>query len=646
MLLIACCVSSASPAGWETQWIDRFDGSGLDLNNWTPQIQASYNNEIQCYTDDDSSVNKNYELSGGSLKIIARRQAIDCPGLGGAPRSWTSGRINSKDKQEFLYGRIESRIRFLNLEGGTWPAFWMLENRIAEHPVKGDNDFVNWPNPGAGEIDVWEWFSNSSGSYITNFFNTSGCGGLEHYDYPGGAADVQQWHDYAIEWDANAIHFYVDDTLVTSHDVSGCAQYKEPMFALLNVAIGGNLGGFVDPSLNKATMEIDYIAHCTVSQTNNASRCNESTPAAPGAFAGDLVIFDDFERTDWAAWDCCGGTMPTLTVDDDSSHAETMQFGINGNAVVGFTARAPDAIDGKSHDVQSVIDSATLEFDLKMTASPGMTDWKLKVESAEAATAVEVSLTSSIENHAEPLLNQWQHYSFRLSELALLGLDVSAIDLLLIYPEWGTGDGAEYRLDNVKILGNISRFAPVIDSSPLLSVTQNSLYSYKLIASDADNNSLSLSAPQKPGWLDFDSNTGILSGTPRPADVGMHEVTLSVSDGFDSASQSFTIEVSASDTPPYFTSKKKSIAKAGKAWRFQILVADDDGDALTLTMPSSPGWLRFDASTGVLSGKPGKAYRGKNKVKLAVSDGKHTVLTTLLIKVKKKKFKCKGRCGD
>jgi len=220
VLIASYCFSGASQAGWETQWIDRFDDSALDLNNWTPQVQANYNNEIQCYTDDDSSASKNYDLSGGTLKIIARRQAIDCPGLGGAARSWTSGRINSKDKREFLYGRIESRIRFLTLQSGTWPAFWMLENRIAEHPQKGDNDFVNWPNPGAGEIDVWEWFSNNSSSYITNFFNTSGCASEVRYSYPGGGADVLQWHDYAIEWNANAIRFYVDDTLVTAHHVS------------------------------------------------------------------------------------------------------------------------------------------------------------------------------------------------------------------------------------------------------------------------------------------------------------------------------------------------------------------------------------------------------------------------------------------
>ncbi len=266
-------------AGWEVQWIDRFEGTGVNWDNWTAQIQANYNNEVQCYTDDDNTIDKNYDVSNGTLKIIARRQDVSCPGLGGQQRSWTSGRLNSKDKSEFLYGRIESRIRFLDLEGGTWPAFWMLENRISEAPVMGDNDTVNWPNPGAGEIDIWEWFSNDAGSYITNFFNTNNCGGEFRPSYAGGASDVQDFHTYAIEWDANDIRFYMDDTVVVTRDVSSCAQYKESMFVLLNVAIGGNLGGTVDPTLDLATMEVDYVAHCVASSDNNLASCNESTPA-------------------------------------------------------------------------------------------------------------------------------------------------------------------------------------------------------------------------------------------------------------------------------------------------------------------------------------------------------------------------------
>jgi beta-glucanase (GH16 family) len=307
MIVVILSISQIplSFAGWEVTWIDRFDETGVNLNNWTPQIQANYNNEVQCYTDDDSSAQRNYEASDGTLKIIARKQDISCPGLGGENKSWTSGRLNSKDKAEFLYGRIEARIRFSELKGGSWPAFWMLENRIAENPFKGDNDTVNWPNPGAGEIDVWEWFSNDGDRYITNFFNAGNCGSEVRVSYPGGAPDVLAFHTYAIEWTADNIKFFFNDTVVVEQDLTNCAQYEEPMFILLNVAMGGNLGGAIDPQLNKATMEVDYVAHCVKSDLNAFQECNESTP---------LIIDEDNDGVS-TALDQCPNTPEGTVVD-------------------------------------------------------------------------------------------------------------------------------------------------------------------------------------------------------------------------------------------------------------------------------------------------------------------------------------------
>lgn len=273
-------LSPTSFAGWEVQWIDTFDGDGVDWSSWTAQTQANYNNEVQCYTDDDYSDKRNYDVSNGTLKIIARREINSCVTLNGATKGWTSGRINTKDKREFLYGRLESRIRFHNLEAGSWPAFWMLENRIQEQPIKGDDDFVHWPNRGASEIDVWEWFSNEPDTYITNFFNTlpGSCGAEYRYNYPNGGQDVLDWHRYAVEWTEDLISFYIDDTLVVSRDMSRCSRYEEPMFALLNVAMGGNLGGAIDPTLSQVVMEVDYIAHCQISDSNSAAFCDESLP--------------------------------------------------------------------------------------------------------------------------------------------------------------------------------------------------------------------------------------------------------------------------------------------------------------------------------------------------------------------------------
>lgn len=277
-VMLSFCLAAPLHAGWEVSWIERFDGQSVDMNNWTPQIQANYNNEVQCYTDDETSPNRNYEVSEGTLKITARRQQIDCPGQNGLSRDWTSGRLNSKDKAEFLYGRVEARLKFSDLRGGTWPAFWMLGNRIAEDPFKGDNDSINWPNPGAGEIDIWEWYGNAGDRYITNFFNANNCAGEVRHAYAGGAPDVQSFHVYAIEWTADEISMFIDDEIVVTHNLSNCPQYEEPMFVLLNVAMGGTLGGVIDSTLNSATLEVDYVSHCVASEVNNVESCNESTP--------------------------------------------------------------------------------------------------------------------------------------------------------------------------------------------------------------------------------------------------------------------------------------------------------------------------------------------------------------------------------
>lgn len=386
-------LAGAANAGWEVQWIERFDGDGVDWSNWTAQTAANFNNEVQCYTDDDSSEQRNYEVSDGTLKIIARRDDIECPGLDGQPRSWTSGRLNSKDKQEFLFGRIESRIRFHNLEGGTWPAFWMLENRIDEQPIAGDGDDVGWPNPGASEIDVWEWFANDPDSYIINFFNNFGfaCGFEARHPYPDGAADVREWHTYAMEWSADKISFFMDDDEVASYDMRGCPVYEEPMFVLLNVAMGGNLGGAIDPELTEAILEIDYVAHCQQSEETDAASCNESTPEAfqfdfaqdadgqwvndDPAFAGnaqgltlDYMAFADLLFVAWFTYVDPSAQDPDVGRDDVGARDNrwlTGQLEINGNTASGpLFASTGGRFDAPERPGQetSEVGSMTIEF--------------------------------------------------------------------------------------------------------------------------------------------------------------------------------------------------------------------------------------------------------------------------------------------
>lgn len=271
-------------AGWEVHWVEKFDGTQVDTNLWTHQIQADYTGTEECYTDNETPELGNAIVSNGTLKIIARRGDINCPGLNGKPKTWTSARINTKDKAEFLYGRVEARLRFPQLNSGLWPAFWALEGRINEPPIANDGDNIPWPNIGAGEIDIWEWMASMPNTFFTAFHNIDGwdpvnpkCGVSQKNNLPNGATDILNWHTYAMEWDETTVKFYMDNQLLNTNDLSQCPQYKEPMFILLNIQIGGP-GGPIDPALKNATMEVDYVAHCLKTNSNNATNCNESTP--------------------------------------------------------------------------------------------------------------------------------------------------------------------------------------------------------------------------------------------------------------------------------------------------------------------------------------------------------------------------------
>lgn len=167
--------------------------------------------------------------------------------------------------------------------------------------------------------------------------------------------------------------------------------------------------------------------------------------------------------------------------------------------------------------------------------------------------------------------------------------------------------------------------APTITSTSVDAAIEGTAYSYTLAATDADNDALTLSATTMPAWLTFDAATGALTGTPATADVGTHDVVLSVSDGTAPAvTQSFTITVAAvvvPNTAPVVTSTSVDTATEGTAYSYTLIATDADGDTLTMSATTLPSWLTFDAATGILTGTPATANVGANPVVLSVTDG-------------------------
>ncbi|MDO6737277.1 glycoside hydrolase family 16 protein [Wenyingzhuangia sp. 2_MG-2023] len=241
-------IESAIPTGDFTTlvWADEFDVDGSPcLENWSYDIGASGwgNNESQYYTREADNV----KIEDGVLKITAKKQLYN-----GA--EYTSARLITQEKYGFTYGKVEVRAKLPD-GGGTWPAIWMLGENIST---------IGWP--ACGEIDIMEHTGNDLGITSSAIHTTSGSGGnpsfVKHYDKVDDVATA--FHVYGINWTAEKIEFTVDGVVKGTYQkptdsTSSNWPFYQDQFLILNLAMGGTLGGDIDPDFTESTMEVDYV---------------------------------------------------------------------------------------------------------------------------------------------------------------------------------------------------------------------------------------------------------------------------------------------------------------------------------------------------------------------------------------------------
>jgi hypothetical protein len=172
--------------------------------------------------------------------------------------------------------------------------------------------------------------------------------------------------------------------------------------------------------------------------------------------------------------------------------------------------------------------------------------------------------------------------------------------------------------------------APVISGSPPVEVEAGSAYSFTPGANDANNDPLTFTVDNLPGWASFDETTGRISGTPGDADVGVYEgIVIRVSDGAATDSLGpFSITVQsmvAGNSAPVISGSPPAEVVAGSAYSFTPGADDADNDPLTFTVDNLPGWASFNETNGQISGTPGDADVGVYEgIVIRVSDGSAT----------------------
>jgi len=181
-----------------------------------------------------------------------------------------------------------------------WPAFWML----------GSQSGVSWPT--VGESDIME-------NWTTSVFNgpgatgnrstihtqiTAGNGKGGAFTFPSGRQVDTAFHIYGQIWSANMIQFYVDDPtqpffVVTASDLQSSDTWpfsspNNPFFVVMNMAVGGTLGGVPDTQTgSQLPMLVDYVRHYTPSQVP-VPQIAAPTPItiAPGATTGNTTTLN------------------------------------------------------------------------------------------------------------------------------------------------------------------------------------------------------------------------------------------------------------------------------------------------------------------------------------------------------------------
>jgi len=202
----------------------------LDMSDWNIEVGDKWHNkERQHY------VNKKENLYFDEGLVI---NATYKDGI------YESARINTKGKFSFKYGQVDI-IAKLPKGKGTWPALWMMSN---------DNRYGHWPR--SGEIDIMEHVGNELDQLYL-------CVHTEAYNHTKEDQYFQKvtiegltddFHTYSLKWDASSLTYLVDGKVYGRYEKGEGGKdttekgwpFDHPYYLIINLAIGGMLGGEVD----------------------------------------------------------------------------------------------------------------------------------------------------------------------------------------------------------------------------------------------------------------------------------------------------------------------------------------------------------------------------------------------------------------
>ena len=236
-------------------WSTDFSSGVIDPGTWTYDVGGGgWGNGQFEY---DTAQHGNTYITNGNLVIEADRTNY-------WGNSFTSARMLTQGRFAFKYGNIEARIKVPDTANGLWPAFWMMGN---------NSGAIVWPN--CGELDIMEL--GAAAGITSNIQQELIDCALHYSDINTNPVNVAAWltapenlsldyHLYQMSWTPTNITFSLDNVPYGSWDTTSISMFQQPMFLILNIAIGGynpSYTGIYSPgavtATFPATMDVDYV---------------------------------------------------------------------------------------------------------------------------------------------------------------------------------------------------------------------------------------------------------------------------------------------------------------------------------------------------------------------------------------------------
>jgi beta-glucanase (GH16 family) len=521
ILIILCLMTTFTAVHGQCPtvvWGDEFEAATLDLTKWSYQIGDGCqegicgwgNNELQYYKE------ANVTLANGQLHITAKKERVQA-------KSYTSGRIRTLNKGEWTYGRFEARIK-LPAGKGLWPAFWMLPT---------DEVYGGWPQ--SGEIDIMEFVAADPtrilgtihyGDPWPNNRNSGAYFSLHNGTFP------DAFHNFAIEWEPGIIRWFVDDVLYVTKTSQDLSPYQWPFdqrfHFLLNVAVGGNLGGPVDDSIFPKVMDVDYVrvyngfkAYITgkrlvANQENNVAysignvanntNVNWTVPLGATIVSGQgtsqiLVNFGSATGNVSASFNtACGTQQLNIGVVVEPAFSKEFSFenfdtpstatlgtytgtlsevsnpspsGVNTSALVGrYVRNSSQQYDVLVYNVTNISDASQYSSRAKKfymdvyTNAPVGTEILLQLETATATSSNYPTGRHSRYVGRINSLNQWQRIAFELLDKPDGGASSTGVTKMILLFASNTFTGDTYYYDNLD-----SYSSGPVNSAPVVSIS-------------------------------------------------------------------------------------------------------------------------------------------------------------------------------